>query len=268
VLARLHVPVVRCKVPDSVRLSSLGHSFLRVRSEEDQIARRAEAITAQRAPLSKERVLRTAIDLADHGGIDSLSMRRLAHELGVEAMSLYYYVANKDELLNGMVDMVVSEIEPTSHDGEWRTAVRKSAISFHDVLKRHPWATNLMMGGGGVSPARMRYMESLLRRLREVGFSPNLTHHAYHALDSHIIGSTLWHAGYSAMKLPADFEKTFVRDIAKELPYLAEHAQQHVTKTKGDVPEFEFGLEVILDGLEKILKTKRPARARSPRRST
>ena len=210
-------------------------------------------------PLSKERVLRTAIDLADRGGIESLSMRKLAHELGVEAMSLYYYVANKDELLGGIVDMVVSEIEPTSPLGDWRAAIRKSAISFHDVLKRHPWATNLMMGGGGVSTARMRYMEALLGRLREAGFSANLTHHAYHALDSHIIGSTLWHAGYSNMKLPADFETKFVRDIAKELPYLAEHAQQHLTKTKGDVPEFEFGLDVILDGLEKILKTGRPA---------
>jgi AcrR family transcriptional regulator len=226
---------------------------------EGQIARRAEAITTQRVPLSKERVLRTAIALVDKGGIDALSMRKLGDELGVEAMSLYHYVTNKDELLNAIVDVVVSEIEPTSPDGDWRTAVRKSAISFHDVLKRHPWATSLMMGGGGVSTARMRYMEALLGRLREAGFSANLTHHAYHALDSHIIGSTLWHAGYSNMKLPANFEQIFVRDIAKELPYLAEHAQQHITKSKRDVPEFEFGLDLILDGLEKILRTGRPA---------
>jgi AcrR family transcriptional regulator len=191
-------------------------------------------------------------------------MRKLAHELGVEAMSLYYYVANKDELLDGIVDMVVQEIAPTSREGDWKTAVRKSAISFHDVLKRHPWATNLMMGGGGVSTARMRYMEALLGRLREAGFSPNLTHHAYHALDSHIIGSTLWHAGYSNMKLPANFEQTFVRDIAKEMPYLAEHAEQHITKSKGDIPEFEFGLDVILDGLEKI-RSKRRAPPRDKR---
>jgi len=220
----------------------------------------------QRTPLSKERVLRTAIDLADHGGIDSLSMRKLAHQLGVEAMSLYYYVANKDELLSGIVDMVVSEIEPTSRDGDWRSAVRRSAISFHDALKRHPWATSLMMGASGVSSARMLYMEALLGRLREAGFSPNLTHHAYHALDSHIIGSTLWHAGYSNMKLPANFEQTFVRDIAKELPYLAEHAEQHLTRSKRDVPEFEFGLDLILDGLEKILGMS--AKGRPRRRPT
>jgi AcrR family transcriptional regulator len=221
-------------------------------SEEAEIARRAEAIAAQRVPLSKERVLRTAIALADKGGIDSLSMRRLAHELGVEAMSLYHYVSSKDELLSGIVDIVVSEIEPTSRDGEWKAAIRRSAVSFHDVLKRHPWATSLMMSGTGVSQARLRYMEALLRRLREAGFSANMTHHAYHALDSHIIGSTLWLAGYSAMKLPADFGKTFVRGIATELPYLAEHAEQHLSKlTRGDVPEFEFGLDLILDGLER-----------------
>ena len=221
---------------------------------------------AQREPLSKERVLRTAIGLADKGGIDSLSMRKLAHELGVEAMSLYHYVSDKDALLSGMVDRVVSEVEPTSPDGDWRAAIRRSAISFHDALKRHPWATSLMMSGTGANPARLRYMDALLGRLRAAGFSANLTHHAYHALDSHIIGSTLWHAGYSNMKLPADFETKFVRDIAKELPYLAEHAQQHLTKRPGDVPEFEFGLDLILDGLEKILG--RPTKGRPRRRST
>jgi AcrR family transcriptional regulator len=223
---------------------------------EDQIAKRAEAIAAQRVPLSKERVLRSAIELADQGGIDSLSMRKLAHELGVEAMSLYHYVSSKDDILDGVVDMVVSEIELTSRDGGWKAAVRKSAISFHDALRRHPWATSLMMSGTGVSQARLRYMDALLRRLREAGFSANLTHHAYHALDSHIIGSTLWHAGYSSMKLPADFGTTFIKELANEFPYLAEHAEQHIAKPKRKgVSEFEFGLDLILDGLEKILAT-------------
>jgi AcrR family transcriptional regulator len=210
-------------------------------------------------------VLRTAIAVVDKGGIDALSMRKLGDELGVEAMSLYHYVTNKDELLNACVDMVVSEIEVVSRDGDWRAAVRTSAISFHDVLKRHPWATSLLMTATGVSQARLRYMESLLGRLREAGFSANMTHHAYHALDSHIIGSTLWSAGYSAMKIPADSGRSFVQSIAKDLPYLAEHAEQHFTKRPGDVPEFEFGLDLILDGLEKILG--RPAKARPRRRS-
>jgi AcrR family transcriptional regulator len=233
-----------------------------------QIAKRADALATQRVPLSKERVLRTAIDLADHGGIESLSMRKLAHELGVEAMSLYYYVRNKDDLLNGIVDIVVSEIELPSRGSDWKAAVRRSAISFHDVLMRHPWACSLMMSPSGVGPARQRYMESLLGRLREAGFSANMTHHAYHALDSHIIGSTLWHAGYSALKLPADVEKSFVRDLPKQFPYLAEHVQQHITKPKRkDVREFDFGLDLILDGLEKIREQKSPGRTAPSRRS-
>lgn len=230
------------------------------------MARRAEAIAEPRLRLSKERVLRTAIDLADQGGIESLSMRKLAHELGVEAMSLYYYVTNKDELLKGIVDIVVNEIELPAGGNDWRAAIQKSAISFHDVLMRHPWACSLMMSPSGVGPARQRYMESLLGRLREAGFSANMTHHAYHALDSHIIGSTLWYAGYSALKLPPDIEKTFVRELPGKFPYLAEHIEQHTTKPKRkDVREFDFGLDLILDGLEKILGT---TSGRSKRRRT
>ena len=205
--------------------------------------------------------MRTAIDLADQGGIDSMSMRKLAHELGVEAMSLYYYVANKDDLLKGMVDIVVGEVEVPSSGKDWKAAVRKSAISFHDVLMRHRWACSLLMSPSGIGPARMRYMESLLARLRDAGFTANMTHHAYHALDSHIIGSTLWQAGYSAIKLPAAAEKAFIRDLPKAFPYLAEHMDQHITRPKRkDVPEFEFGLDLILDGLEKL---RRKTRVRS-----
>jgi hypothetical protein len=130
---------------------------------------------------------------------------------------------------------------------------------------RHPWACNLMMSVKRVAPARMRYMESLLRRLREAGFSPNMTHHAYHALDSHIIGSTLWQAGYSSNADLEDVAKTFVMKTLGDYPYLAEHAQEHMTRSKRkDVPEFEFGLDLILDGLEKI-RVKSPRRARTDR---
>jgi hypothetical protein len=128
---------------------------------------------------------------------------------------------------------------------------------------RHRWAASLMMSPSGIGPARQRYMESLLGRLREAGFSPNMTHHAYHALDSHIIGSTLWNAGYSSMKLPADYAKTFVRALPGRFPYLAEHIEQHTTKRKpNDVREFDFGLDLILDGLEKIRARKPGGRQR------
>ncbi len=220
------------------------------------MASRIDRSTEPRVPLSRDRVLRAAVGLADEGGLSSVTMRKLAQELGVEAMTLYYYVANKDDILDGIVDRVVGEFDVPSGGASWKAAIRRSAVSAHDVLMRHPWACGLMMSTKRVSPARLRYMESLLRRLREAGFSAGMTHHAYHALDSHIIGSTLWEAGYSANKDLADRAKSFVREIAAEYPYLAEHAEQHVTKSKrSDVPEFEFGLDLILDGLERIRDT-------------
>ncbi|MDX6440179.1 MAG: hypothetical protein QOF45_2762 [Gaiellaceae bacterium] len=149
----------------------------------------AEPNPEPRTPLSKDRVLRTAIALADEHGIESLTMRKLAQELEVEAMSLYHYVAKKDDLLAGVVDIVLMEIELPAKSAGWKAAIREIAISAHDALTRHPWACKLMLGMKGVSPARLRYMESLLATLREAGFSPDLTYHAYHALDSHIMGS-------------------------------------------------------------------------------
>jgi AcrR family transcriptional regulator len=217
--------------------------------------------------LSRDRVLRAAISIADEGGLEALSMRKLAQDLGVEAMSVYYYVANKDEILDGILNFVISEFELAVGGPDWKAAIRRSAISAHDVLMRHPWACNLMMSVRRVAPARMRYMESLLRTLREAGFSANMTHHAYHALDSHTIGSTLWEAGYSSNKNLEDVAKTFVAKTIKEYPYLAEHAEQHITRSKRkDVPEFEFGLDLILDGLEKI-RVKRPRPNRRARRA-
>jgi AcrR family transcriptional regulator len=224
------------------------------------MAQRAGRSVEPRIPLSRDRVLRAAISIADQGGLESLSMRKLAQDLGVEAMSVYYYVANKDEILDGILNFVVAEFEPAVGGPDWKAAIRRSAISAHDVLMRHPWACNLMMSVKRVAPARMTYMESLLGRLREAGFSPNMTHHGYHALDSHIIGSTLWQAGYSSNKDLEDMAKKFVPTALRDYPYLAEHAEQHFTKSRSkDVPEFEFGLDLILDGLERIL-----ARAATP----
>ena len=216
--------------------------------------------------------MHAAIALADQGGIDSLTMRRLAQELGVEAMSLYYYVASKDDILKGIVDPVISEIEVPSDGADWKTALRRSAISFHNALSRHPWAAKLIMSGTGVGLARVRYMDAVLRRLREAGFSLQLTHHAYHALDSHIMGSTLWAAAYATMpKAQADLAQNFLRKLPlSEYPDFAEHAQQHIRKTgPKDKSEFEFGLDLILDSLERMRDAgSRPSasvRRRTPR---
>jgi len=208
-------------------------------------------------------VLNAAIRLADGGGIESLTMRRLARELGVEAMSLYNHVANKGDLVDAMVDLVVSEIELPATSDTWDVAVRECAISAHEVLLRHPWSCSLVMSTTSTRiarNARVRYMEWLLGRLREAGFSAELTYHAYHALDSHILGFTLWELGHSGAanavrgdKDFADFAASFVRELrAADYPYLAEHAEQHVAALGDEgTSEFEFGLDLILDGLER-----------------
>jgi AcrR family transcriptional regulator len=207
--------------------------------------------------LSRERVLRAAVTLADEGGIDALSMRRLAKELGVEAMSLYNHVANKDDILDGIVDIVMGEIEIPSNETDWKASIRQSAISAYEALVRHPWACSLMMAKARISNARMLWMEGVLRTLREAGFSADMTHHAYHALDSHITGFTLWLVSmpFDSHEELVDMAQDFIPQIpADQYPYVIEHAKQHLAEPDPDEPrEFEFGLDLILDGLERHL---------------
>ena len=205
-----------------------------------------------RTPLSRERVLRTAIALADAGGVEALSMRKLAGELGVEAMSLYHHVAGKDEILNGIVDIVLAEIELPAGGAGWKETIRRSAISAHDAFTRHPWACSLVLTRSGPSPARLRYMDALLASLREGGFPPGLVYHGYHALDSHIMGFTLWQGNFPASEDLAALAADFLRDFpADDYPDLAEHIEQHVADSgHGGESDFEFVLDLILDGLE------------------
>ena len=206
-----------------------------------------------RVPLSRDRVLRAAVELADTSGLESLSMRRLAQQLGVEAMSLYHHVRNKEDLLGGMLDIVYSEIGTPSRRGEWRSAMRRTAISFHHVLLRHRWACSLLMSPMGPGPARLRYMDAVLGRLRSAGFSADMTHHAYHALDSHIVGFTLWLLPYLALaQQQPDLAERFLRELpTNELPHLIEHIGVHLAPERpGAVNEFEFGLDLVLEGLD------------------
>ena len=206
-----------------------------------------------REPLSRERVLRAAMALADEQGIEALSMRRLAAELGVEAMSLYYYVRSKAELLDGILGLAQDEIEVPSGRGGWKAAVRRSAISYHDTLMRHPWMLTVEGSGtGGGSPAVFLYMDSLLRTLREAGLSPVLSHHAYHALESHIVGSALWLARIP----PKEQLDGLARQVLAELPVeqfpdVATHIEQHLTGEARGMKFFEFGLDLLLDGFER-----------------
>jgi AcrR family transcriptional regulator len=223
-----------------------------------------QADARRRSRLSRDRVLRAAVELADQGGIESLSMRRLAKELSVEAMSLYNHVANKGDLVDGMVDAVFDEIELPSGPEEWDVAIRQCAVSAHEAFLRHPWACTLVIAptmSGGWRSARMEYMEWLLGRLREAGFSAELTYHAYHTLDSHILGFTLWQLGHSeaAKAISSAHERPdFLTNLLRELraggyPYLAEHGEQHLAAPKDDgAREFEFGLDLILEGLERL----------------
>ena len=200
-------------------------------------------------------MLRAAIGLADESGIESLSMRRLGQVLGVEAMSLYNHVANKEDILNGMVEIVEGGIDLPSGGDDWKASLRKIAMSAHDAFERHPWAASLTLSGTGPRPARWRYMNAILGTLREAGFSAGMTDLAYHALESHIAGFTLW-AGQlkvTAQELPA-LAADFLEEIgADDYPYVVEHVHEHLKEhNPEDVGAFAFGLDLILDGLERI----------------
>ncbi len=211
---------------------------------------------APRTPLSKERVLRAAIELADAEGIDALSMRRLAKELGVEAMSLYNHVANKGEILGGIIDLVAGEFDLPSDENDWKLAMRRNAISSRDVLLRHRWATSIWMSQGG-GPARLRNGDWMLRTLREAGFSPELIYHAFHILESYVLGYTLQQLNfpYKGEEL-ADLAAGFLEQIpVEEYPDLVEHIHQHIEPHDEETSGFEMGLDLILDGLDRARTT-------------
>ena len=219
------------------------------------MAVRSRKSTRARAPLDRERVLRAAIGLADTDGIDALTMRRLGQELGVEAMSLYNHVANKDDLLAGMLDVVVGEFELAADAPDWKSTLRRSAVSAHEVLMRHPWACNLLVTRPeSMGPARYRQMDLMLRTLRGAGHSVVQTHHAFHVLDSYITGFTLQELSFPVptgdlASMAAQFLRHFPSD---DYPALAEHIRYHAESGLFDEGDFEFGLDLILDSLERL----------------
>jgi AcrR family transcriptional regulator len=211
--------------------------------------------TQPRLPLNRNRILHAALELADEGGIESLTMRKLGQVLGFEAMSLYNHVANKDDVLDGILDLVLAQSESPSPEGDWDTAIRESALSVHATLRRHPWSCSLLMDPGRIRPARLRYMDVLLGRLREAGFSAETTYHAYHVLDGHIFGFSLWETSHSyTAEEVSNFVEKFAQTITPEAyPYLHEHAEQHFNEgPHQEVSAFEFGLDLIVDGLKRI----------------
>ena len=221
---------------------------------------RAEASTTRREPLNRERVLRAAVDLADREGIEALSMRRLGQELGVEAMSLYNHVGGKEDLLDGMVDAILAEIEPAPETGSWKTAARNRILSARRTMLRHPWASSVIVSRTQASPVIMRYMDSMAGILRRGGFSVDLLHHGFHALGSRVLGfSQELFDDSSGIPGGEEMRAVMLAQMASQYPHITEIVQQvmHDDATVvgsgcDDQWEFEFALDLILDGLERL----------------
>ncbi len=214
--------------------------------------------TARREPLSQERVLRAALKMADDGGLDALSMRNLAQALKVEAMSLYNHVSNKEHILDGLVELVVSEIEVPVIGGDWRVAMRRRALSAHAVLMRHPWATMLFVSRMNVGPNMMRYVDATIGCLREAGFSYPLADHAWTAIDAFTYGFTLQKLNFPLE--PAEYAsaaKHFLPLIpAGQLPHLVGMSQEVIAGRHDGMHHLEMGLELLLDGFERLRKAR------------
>ena len=215
-----------------------------------------ESLT-KRVQLSRERVLRGAVAVADSGGIGSLTIRSLAQHLGAKPMSLYYYVTGKDEILDGIVDLVFSEIDLPAVGGDWRSEIVRRANSARRALRRHSWAIGLMESRKNPGPATLRHHDAVLGTLRGAGFSVEMTAHAYALLDSYIYGFALQEAS-----LPFEGPDTAV-DVAEPMmqqfptdayPHLVEMATEYVLQPGYDFgDEFEFGLDVILGALTRSI---------------
>ena len=208
--------------------------------------------TSPRVPLSRERVLRAALALADEGGIEAVSMRRLGLALGVEAMSLYKHVADKEAILDGIADLVMDEVEVPSRELDWRTAVRRSAISAHEALGRHPWAGVVLESRLNPGPARLRYLDAVVGTLRGAGFDTATVARAFMALDSHTYGFTMQELAlpFDAGSAPDVAAEMAARVFADGYPNLA--AMAELAMSGAQLLDFEFGLDLLLDGLERL----------------
>ena len=222
------------------------------------MASQARTTAESRTPLTRERILQAALAFADARGIESLSMRKLGEAVGVEAMSLYNHVPSKADLLDGLVDLVFSEIElPASSDG-WQTAMRQRAIAVRAALKRHRWAIGLMESRSSPGPATLRHHDAVLGCLRQAGFPVALAAHAYSVLDGYIYGFALQEASlpFDTGDETSELAQAMVAQFpADEYPHLAEFTFQHVLQPGYDYgSEYEFGLDLILDGLDRALE--------------
>jgi AcrR family transcriptional regulator len=225
-------------------------------------AARSRGRAGLRPPLTPDRVIREGVALADENGIGTLTMRRLADRLQVEPMSLYHHVANKDVILDGMVDLVFGEIDLPAPGAGWKVAMRARAASARDALRRHPWAIGLMESRLNPGPATLRHHDAVIGCLRGAGFTVELTAHAFSAIDSYLYGFIMqehnlpFHTPEETAAMAVTFLDAFP---AEQFPHLAELTVRHVLQpgyAYGD--EFGFGLELVLDGLERAVGASPP----------
>lgn len=230
---------------------------------------RPEANPARRPPLTRDRVLQAALAYADTHGIASLSMRKLGEVLQVEAMSLYKHVANKDAILDGIVDLVAAEMEAPATGADWKAEMRRRAQSMHAVLMRHPWATMLIVSRVNAGPAMLRYVDATIGCLREAGFPVALADHAWNALDSYVYGFTLvkLHFPLAPEEYGPKGEEFLPVIPPSEFPHLREMAEAVIHGKHDGINHLEWGVDVLLDGmeqtLERLLAKPKPKRNRS-----
>lgn len=223
--------------------------------------------SSPRIPLSRERILNVALELADINGLDSVSMRQVAHGLGVEAMSLYKHVANKEEILDGLVELVVAEMSAQSPSAEWKAALRDRAYSVRSTLNSHPWAANIIESRSSIGPMRLRHNENIIGILRNAGFSIKLAFHSMIALTSYVYGFVILEEGNRLKQPPKDMVNLHQMISPEEYPYLFEminfayaekntNAETDISVEAETFADFEFGLKQLLDGFERNLNSE------------
>jgi AcrR family transcriptional regulator len=210
-----------------------------------------------RAPLNRERILRTAIELADEDGIEAFTMRRLGRRLGVEAMSLYNHVTDKDDILDGMVELITAEFEVPTGLPDWKPSIRSGARSAHDVLLRHPWASSVIESRARSGPVRLRLLDATIGVLTGAGFPMPVVIRTLMALDSHTYGFTLQEQAWPfPVEAAPEMAAALAADLPAEYPNMAAMVAFVASTQPGTILEFEFGLDLLLDGLERRLATE------------